>query len=451
MLKTFTGGVHPHDYKELSKGAAIRRLDPPAEVVVALSQHIGAPAQAVVQKGDEVKKGQLIGEAGGFVSAPVHAPVSGKVLKLDTCPHPVGMKVGAVVIENDGADEWIEGCDRERDYSSLSPKEIKEAIMAAGIVGMGGATFPTHVKLSPPPEKPIEYAILNGAECEPFLTSDYRLMKEKPDGVYEGFKIIMRALGAKKGIIAIESNKPDAFATMQKKAAGDSDITVELLKVKYPQGAEKTLIKTVLDREVPSGGLPMDVGVVVQNVGTAFAVFEALAYNRPLIERVVTVTGDRVRKPSNFLAPIGTPIQALLDAAETSEKFNKVILGGPMMGIAQYTTGLPVMKGTSGVLVTGAKDTGAWRSCIRCGRCVEVCPMQLVPSQISVYAEANDFAALKEWDVLDCVECGCCTYICPARRPIVHFVKHGKAELARMRAEEKKQQEAEKQKAAAAP
>ncbi len=437
MSGAFRGGVHPHDYKEFSKDAPITDAPVPDELVVPFSQHIGKSASAVVKPGDEVRRGQVIAEAAGFVSAPVHSPVSGKVKRIVRVAHPMGMMGDAALIENDHQDTWAEGLDAagERDLSVLSAEQIKEAVSAAGIVGMGGATFPTHVKLSPPENKPIDTIILNGVECEPFLTADYRLMLESPETIVKGLQLVMRAVSAKCGIVGIEANKPDAFAIMKnalKQAGGE--ISALLLPVMYPQGAEKQLIYACLEREVPSGGLPMDVGVVVQNVGTAHAIYEACALGRPITERITTVTGPGIEKPANFRARIGTPIRGLLEACGFKARdTRKLILGGPMMGLANFDLELPVNKGMSGILALTEVVNEPYRDCIRCGRCVDHCPMGLVPSRLSVLAENGEYLETREVDVLDCIECGACTYICPARRPIVHWIKACKMEIAKNR------------------
>jgi len=446
MLKTFKGGVHPPDRKALAKDKPIERFPAPPELVLHLSQHIGAPARAAVEKGDAVKKGQVVGEAGGFVSALVHSPVSGTVKAVEARPHPLGGRMPAVVIENDGAEEWCAGdgppLNQERGIEGFSPEQIREEIRRAGIVGLGGATFPTHVKLTPMEGKPISDVVINGAECEPYLTCDYRQMVEQPGEIVAALKLLMRAVGAANGWIAVEANKPDAFETLREAARDEPGVRVEMLEVKYPQGAEHQITAALLGREIPSGGLPIDIGVVCQNTGTAVAAYEAVRFNKPLIERVVTVSGEGVRRGANFLAPVGTPLRALLDTAGLREEANKIILGGPMMGLSQYTADIAVTKGTSGVLALADAAAYEWTACIRCGRCVEVCPWRLVPSRLSILCEAKDVDAIAASDIMDCKECGCCTYVCPSRRPIVHLVKYGKAELARRRAEEKSKQSA---------
>jgi electron transport complex protein RnfC len=431
---TFGGGVHPAGNKNLSAHKPTVPAAIPKRVVIPLSQHIGAPTKPLVVIGQEVKKGEKIGETTGFVSAPVHASISGKVVALGSFPHSLGVNIPAVVIESDGKDEWVTGLKENPDYNLLSPDELKKIVQDAGIVGMGGATFPTHVKLAPPKEKPIDVVILNGAECEPYLTSDHRLMLERPKEIINGLKILMRILGVQKGYIGIENNKPDAIETMTKAAAGSPEIKVWPVKVKYPQGAEKMLIKAIAGRTVPAGSLPMDVGVVVQNVGTAEAIYNAVRYGRPLIERYVTVTGRGVQEPKNFLARIGTPFSQLIEeAGGLTDAAAKVIAGGPMMGMSQYTLDVPVIKGTSGITVLPLNEvsTKPYGPCIRCGRCIDACPMKLQPSYIGLYIEKGHYEDAKAYNLMDCFECGSCTFVCPANRPMVQWVKKAKKELAR--------------------
>ncbi len=374
----------------------------------------------------------LIGSPTGFVSAPVHSSISGKVIAISEFPQPSGRMVSSVVIESDGKDEGIP-FDDNPDYLNLSADEIKTRIKNAGIVGLGGAAFPTNVKLSPPKEKPIDTVILNGAECEPYLTADHRLMLERPREIVNGLKIIMKSLGVKEGYIGIENNKPDAIKTMKDAVSGEAGIKVFSLKVKYPQGAEKMLIKAIKGREVPSKGLPMDVGVVVQNVGTALAVYEAVRYNKPLIERVVTVTGRGVKNPRNLLVRIGTLVSELVEqCGGLAEDAAKVISGGPMMGFAQWSLDVPVVKGTSGILILTEKEdvsSGEYYSCIRCGSCIDVCPMGLNPSMLSILSEKGRYEETKEYNIFDCFECGSCAYVCPANRPMVQFMRLAKSQI----------------------
>lgn len=434
MLKTFSiGGVHPHDNK-LSKGAAIEVFDLPATVTIPVSQHIGAPATPVVQKGDTVKVGTLIAQAAGFVSSNIHSSVSGTVTGVDAVPDAGGMRRLAITIKVEG-DEWEESIDRTTALMTectLDAKAITEKIAAAGIVGMGGATFPTQVKLSVPPGKTAEYLIINGVECEPYLTSDHRVMLERGAELLAGVDILAKALGAKKSYIGIENNKPDAIDHLNKLAAGYPAIEIVPLKVQYPQGGEKQLIDAVLRRQVPSGGLPIDVGVVVQNVGTALAVYEAVQKNKPLIERVVTVTGKSLSRPANYLVRIGTPISALIErSGGLPDDTGKVINGGPMMGRAAANLDAPVTKGTSGVLLMRQKEAkrGAETSCISCAKCVSVCPMGLEPYLLNKMIAKGMLADTEAERVTDCIECGSCSFTCPAHLPLLDRIRLGKTEV----------------------
>lgn len=427
---TFRGGIHPRDKKELSAGKPIVEPKPPERVVIPLSQHLGAPCKPVVTIGQEVKKGEMIGEAAGFVSAPVHSSVSGKVIAIGEFLNAMGRMVTSIVIENDGKEEWTLLKDNP-DYMSLSADRIKDKIREAGIVGMGGAAFPTVVKLSPPKEKTIDTVILNGAECEPYLTGDYRLMIEKPVEIIEGLKILMKELGVSRGFVGIEDNKPGAVRTMKEAAGGQDNIDVCALPTKYPEGAEKMLIKALTGRDVPPRCLPMDVHVVVQNIGTAFAIYEAVRYGKPLIERVVTVTGEGVNEPKNLLVKIGTFVSHLIEeCGGLKDESLKVIAGGPMMGFAISSLDVPVTKGTSGIVVltegeiVHAEDYGP---CIRCGRCIDICPMGLMPSMLSIYSEKGFYEGAKEYNLFDCFECGSCAFVCPSKRPIVQLVRVAKS------------------------
>lgn len=429
-LATFKGGIHPPDKKTLSAASPITETKPPKIVVIPLSQHAGAPCKPVVSIGQEVKKGEMVGEAGGFVSAPVHASVSGKVVAIAEFMNAMGRMVNSVVIENDMKEEWT-GLKDAPNYLSLSADELKEKVKAAGIVGMGGAAFPAAVKLSPPKEKPIDVVILNGAECEPYLTADYRMMLEKPKEIVEGLKVLMKIVGVTKGYIGIENNKPDAIAKMQEAARGESGIVVMALEVKYPQGAEKMLIKAVVGREVPARGLPMDVGAVVQNVGTAYAVYEAARFGKPLIERVVTVTGEGIKEPKNLMARVGSKISDLIEeCGGLKDDVAKIVSGGPMMGFALSSLDVPVTKGTSGILVLpeeGVMHAEDFGPCIRCGRCIDICAMGLMPSMLSVLSEKGMYEEAKEYNLFDCFECGSCAFVCPSKRPIVQLVRLAKS------------------------
>ena len=429
----FHGGVHPQDRKELSRDKAIEILPIPTRLVVPLTQHIGAPCGSTVSPGDAIKKGDKIGEAGGFVSAPVHAPTSGRVLRIEELPHPLGRAFPAIEIESDGLDVWADGAQGREDFLSLSPDELRAIIREKGMVGMGGAAFPTHVKLSPPEGKTIDTLIINGAECEPYLTGDFRLMVEEPDKVVGGMRIMAAILSVERVFIAIEANKPEAIEALNRTLSQDPTAEVVALGVKYPQGAEKQLIQTLVNRKVPSsGGLPMDIGVIVQNVGTTVAVYQAVRLGIPLIERVVTVTGEGVKEPKNLRVRIGTPVSVLLEACRgyTGEP-GKLVLGGPMMGINQYTTEVPVVKGTSGVLVLSASQIPAeeTRPCIRCGTCVSVCPMNLLPNRLGILAMRGLFDEAERCYLLDCIECGSCAFACPSKIPLVHWIRYAKGEV----------------------
>jgi len=429
-LKTFPGGLHPPDNKQWSAHKAIETCPLPAELVIPLAQHIGAPAELCVAKGDQVKKGQLIGQAKGFVSVPVHASTSGEVVAVEPRPHASGRPLPAVVIRPDGEDAWVEGI-AEADPAALSAEEIRERIRAAGIVGMGGATFPTHVKLTPPENKPIHTLIVNGVECEPYLTADHRLMLEETARVLDGIAILKRVLGVERALVGIEANKPDAISVMTKACEG-AGIEVVPLEVKYPQGAEKQLILALSGREVPSGGLPMDVGVVVQNVGTAAAVSDAVRLGRPLIERIATVTGPGIAEPKNLRVRVGTPLSHLVAfCGGLKGDPAKIIMGGPMMGATQLSLEVPATRGTSGLLLFRQGDIPLRPEgpCIRCGRCVQACPAHIMPTTIASYARLDLIGEAEAFGAMDCIECGCCTYTCPATLPLVQAIRYGKAAI----------------------
>ena len=431
MLKTFKlGGVHPAENK-LSVDKKIEVLPIPKIALIPISQHLGAPAKALVDKGDVVKVGQQIAKGEAFISANIHSSVSGKVQKIDNVLDTSGYKRTVIVIQAEG-DEWVETIDRSPEIKkdiSLSQKEIIQKINEMGVVGLGGATFPSHVKLMVPEGKKAEYLIINGVECEPYLTADHRLMMEKGEEMMVGVEILKIALGVNKAIIGIENNKPDAIEHLSKIAKNYNGIEVQGLKVKYPQGAEKQLIKALINREVPSGKLPIEVGAVVNNAGTAFAVYEAIQKNKPLIERVVTLTGKSVKNPGNFMVRIGTPVSELIEAAGgLPEDTGKVIGGGPMMGKALNSLDVPVVKGTSGILIMREEEAGRQPvlNCIRCSKCVSVCPMGLEPYLIEKLVLFEDYERTEQEKVMDCIECGSCQYTCPAGRPLLDYLRLGK-------------------------
>ena len=433
---TFKGGVHPPEFKNLAEKKSIEILPLPESVVIPVQQHIGAPAEPVVEVGDEIKVGDVVCEAKGFVSVPSHASISGKVKKIEKRPHPVGGTVLSIVIESDGEDRISKSIAPVEKYFDLDIEEMKKKISAAGIAGMGGAAFPSHVKLSPPADKKIDTFILNGAECEPYLTADHRLMLEHPKEIIEGVRLVMKILDCKDGYIAIEKNKPDAISLMKKTVQETgANLKVVGLNVKYPQGAEKQLIKAITNRNVPAGGLPMDVACLVHNVGTAKAIYEAVSSNKPLYERVVTVTGKGIKEPKNILARIGTPFQNLIDyCGGLKEDAVKIVNGGPMMGIAQFSLEVPVTKGTSGILALTEKETKARTPgpCINCSHCVDVCPMNLMPNELAKFIEYGKYDEAHKLGVLDCIECGSCSFICPSKIRHVHLFKYGKLEVSKM-------------------
>ncbi len=441
-LKTFKGGIHPPETKESTNKIPVTRHQPTEEIIIPLRQHIGAPCEPVVEVGDRVYMGQKIGDSEAFVSAPVHSSVSGEVTALKKYPHPGGGEALCVFIKNDFKDEldpsitpWnldFNPKEVKKFVNSIEPKEIVRKAREAGITGMGGAAFPLHVKLSPPEGTKIDTVVINGAECEPYLTSDHRAMLERPQEILVGVLLMIRAVNAEKAIIAIESNKPDAIRLMRELAADYPLITVAELKTKYPQGSEKQLIQAITKKQVPSGGLPSSVGLVVSNIDTCSAVAKAVVRNMPLIERNVTVSGDAVKKPTNFSVRVGVKFRSLFEACDGFKvEPEKIVQGGPMMGISQCSMDVPVIKGTSGILAFAKPETyGKDESvCIRCSKCVDVCPMRLMPNALSVFSVAGDTEKLSEYHIMDCMECGSCTYICPQRRFIVQHIKAGKSLL----------------------
>lgn len=428
--RAFYGGVHPPDVKPAA-AQGIVAFTTPDKVVIPLQQHTGQACRPLVAVGDEVKLGQKIGEAEAFVSAPVHASVSGKVTAVGVAAHPTLGTGQAVTIVSDGLDALPEDVTVRKDLAALSGAQVREMIHQAGIVGMGGAGFPTRVKVSPPPDKQIDTFILNVAECEPYLSADHALAREEAAAAVLGLRALMKAAGVERGIVAIEDNKPDAVKALAQAMGGDPALTLAVLPCRYPQGSEKQLIWAALKREVPSGGLPLDVGVIVNNVGTAVAVANALT-GMPLVERVLTVAGGAVAKPQNVRVRIGTLFSAVIEfCGGLTQPPRKVIMGGPMMGIAQSTLDVPVLKGTSGILVLSEAEVRDYQvlPCVRCGRCVEACPMRLLPSEIATRSDAGDWSGAERASALDCMECGACAYVCPSRRHLTQSIRLAKREL----------------------
>ncbi len=431
-LKTFKiGGVHPEENK-LSANAPIQKLNFPKQAIIPLGQNLGAPSKALVKRGDEIKTGQLIAKAEGFIAANLHSPFTGKVLKVDEAIDSSGYRRPAIIIDVNENEIWDDGIDTTdtiiREIKA-DKQEIIDKIKSCGIVGLGGATFPTHVKLMIPDGKKAEYLIINGVECEPYLTSDHRLMLEQGEQMLIGIRILMKALEVSKAIIGIENNKPDAINHLSELSKQFEGITIQPLKVKYPQGGEKQLIKAAVNKEVPSGKLPIEVGCVVSNVGTAVAVYDAVQKNKPLIERVVTVTGKAVKKPSNFMVRIGTPVQMLIDAAEgLPENTGKVINGGPMMGKAITSLDVPVVKGSSGILLMKNEESKREipLTCIRCSKCTVVCPMGLEPYLLAKLAKLSIYDRAETEKIMDCIECGSCQFTCPSNLPLLDFLRLGK-------------------------
>lgn len=431
-LAGYYGGVHPLERKELSEHIALQRFPDPEIVVIPLSQHAGAPAAPVVEVNDRVKVGQKIGEAAAFISSPIHSSVSGTVIAIEPRLHPTrGDQVLSVVIQSDGKNTLHESVQPHKDLDSLTPDEIVNIVRESGIVGMGGAGFPTSVKLKP--AKPVDTILLNGCECEPLLTADHRVLLEFPDDVIYGLKAIIKTVGAEKGIIVIEDNKPDAIELLQAKTAECGNIEVVAAKTKYPQGAEKMLIKRVMGRQVPRGGLPADVGVVVSNISTVKAISDAIQKGLPLVERVVTVTGEHIRKPGNYIVKIGTSVKELIDycGGITGEDVT-VKMGGPMMGFVLPDLNVPILKGSNGIIAVDTDHTEEV-ACIKCGRCADVCPMELSPLYYAKYADEENWQGMKDKNVMDCIECRCCEYICSSRIPLVSKIKAGKSAVRGMK------------------
>lgn len=434
-MNTFRiGGVHPHDNKQYSVHQPITECPLPQKAIIPLVQHIGAPAQPVVEKGQKVKVGELIAKAGGFVSANIHSPFSGTITKIDSTLDAWGMRMPAIFMDVEG-DEWLETIDRTSALvreCQLEGKAIVDKIAEAGIVGLGGACFPTHVKLLPPPGKKAEVLIVNGVECEPYLTCDHQLMLEHGEEIIVGIQILMRALNIQKAIIGIEKNKPDAIKHMQDLASKVLGVEVKPLKLKYPQGGEKQLIDACIGRQVPSGALPIEVGAVVDNVATIYAVYEAVQKNKPLISRVMTVTGKSMTKPGNYSVRFGTPLSDVVAlAGGVPEDTGKIIGGGPMMGRAMNNINMPANKRVSGLLFMPEKESVRVEpeNCIRCGKCVSACPMGLEPYLLSKQAQLQMWDEMEHHSVMDCIECGCCLYTCPSHQPLLDYIRMGKAKV----------------------
>lgn len=425
-LATFKGGIHPYEGKEMSENKPVQVLIPKGEMVFPMAQHIGAPAKPLVKKGDRVLVGQKIGEAGGFISANVICSVSGTVKAVEPRLMVNGTMVTSVIVENDGLDEKIEHFGEDRDYTKLSKDEIRSIVKEAGIVGLGGAGFPTNVKLTPKDDSKIDYILVNGAECEPYLTSDYRMMLEEPEKIVGGLKVILSLFDNAKGVIGIENNKPEGIKKLEELVKNEPRIEVRPLLTKYPQGGERSLIYAITGRKVNSSMLPADAGCIVDNIDTVIAIYNAVCKQTPLIRKIITVTGDAIVNPQNFSVRLGTNYQELLEAAGGFKNDpEKVISGGPMMGQALFSLDLPVTK-TSSALTCFSKDMVAAQEptpCIRCGRCVSACPSHLVPPLMMNAAMKNNCEAFEKLNGMECMECGSCTYICPARRPLTQAFK----------------------------
>jgi len=432
----FRHGVHPPDLKDLTSGEAIRRMPFPDMIVLPLKQHAGAPARPLVKKGDRVQRGDRVGEAQGFISSPIHASAAGTVRDIRRWPHPDGSMQKAVILDVDPHDPQVPRPRIVPEWSELEAGQVAGAVRDAGVVGLGGAAFPTHVKLSPPEDAEIDTIIANGAECEPYLTGDHRTMVEHPERVHFGLRVMMHALDVERAVIGVEENKPDAIEALRRTIPDDLDISVVSLRAKYPQGAEKMMIKSILGREVPSGGLPLEVGVVVQNVGSISTIARVFESGYPLVERIVTITGPGVRRPSNLTMPVGTRIADAIEfCGGLTEDAERVVFGGPMMGNAQADLDTPILKGTTGIVVLteATAATGPQYPCIRCGRCLQACPVFLDPADLGQLARAGQFEEMTELDLDDCMLCGSCAYVCPSNIPLTQLIAAGKNQVRRLR------------------
>lgn len=434
LNKTFKGGIHPGEHKELTEDKPYEIMPAPEEVYIPLSQHIGKPGKPGVKKRGEVIKGMVLAEPDGFISAAIHSPVSGKVKDISQATHAGGKPKEAIVIKVDESEEvdFME----ELDPNAVDSDAIIERVKQAGIVGQGGAAFPTFVKLMPPQDKKIEWLIINGAECEPYLTRDYRFMLERSEDLLEGVSLLMKALKIDKAIIGIETNKPKAIDVLSKLTEKSfPNIHIYGMKTKYPQGAEKMLIKAAINREVPPGKLPMDVGVVIQNIGTAIAVFDAVVKGEPEITAALTVSGGGINEPKNLIVPVGTPIKDVIEfCGGIKPNAKKVVVGGPMMGVAQYDLSAPVMKATSGILILSDEEVQGMQeyNCVRCGKCIEICPVNLMPTNIARYSQLNRLEDAEKYGITTCMECGTCSYNCPSGIPLVQWIRLGKQRVISM-------------------
>ncbi|KAA3620150.1 MAG: electron transport complex subunit RsxC [Calditrichaeota bacterium] len=440
--KTFDRGVHPGDFKEQTRTLPIERMPLVDEYILPLSQHLGGPSKAVVSVGEKVIRGQLIAEPAGFVSAALHASVTGTVIAIEPRPHPSGRFVESIVIKRDPYSAQRLFDEHATDWKKMEPAELLRAIQQGGFVGLGGAAFPTHVKLSVPPGKKVDFFMINAAECEPYLTSDHRVMLEQPEAIFLGIRICMKILGAKRAYLGAEINKLDALAQLQSQIPADLPCEIVPLETKYPQGAEKMLTEAVLKREIPSGKLPIDIQVVVNNVGTVAAIGDLFRYNQPVIERVVTMTGPGIQNPRNLLIPIGTKLTEVIEfCGGMKEDVRQILFGGPMMGNAVRSTDVPITKGTSGVVFFTEDEMVSTKEypCIRCMRCVDACPVYLNPTQLGALARAGHYDDMMDLNIMDCMECGSCSYACPSNIPLVQSFRVGKAllreKMARERAE----------------
>ena len=450
MAQAFFGGVHPHDQKAATNEKAIEQLAPPSQVVIPMSQHIGAPCKPLVEVGDHVKVGQMIGEPVGFVSAAVHASVSGTVKAVEPRPYSMGGNVLSIVIENDYQDELYEGIRDPESPENLPVDQMVEMVKYAGVVGMGGATFPTHIKIAGGIGK-VDTVIINGAECEPYITADHRTMLERPDQVIGGAMYLAKIFGVDQVHIGVETNKQNAINMLNKVVKEkQAPVVVEPLRCRYPQGAEKQLCQAITGRQVPPGALPAEIGCAVFNINSVCAIYRAITKGMPVVKKVVTVSGSGVMEPKNVECPIGTPLSYVLDACGgLKDNTYKIIVGGPMMGMAQYTADVPVSKGTGAVLAFAGNEeqTVEHPQCIRCGKCVSVCPMHLEPLFMYQYAAKGMLEELEQAHVMDCMECGACTYICPARMHLVHMFRTGKQKLGAKKAAAEAKQAAEEKEA----